>query len=656
MPAPRTRSSAVASTSSPLRAVTSLRLGDRVLTRCDDGVLLAEYALFDVGDIVLRATDPVTVREVGYMTTAGEALERLGRAGVSFDLAQQAARALSAGAAASYARGATARSLVGRLGAQELFDGAIFSASAERYEGAWLDLRALSGALPVANASPGLQALHLCAALSEVARSTTLHLATAAATRHRRPGERTHQRVALESASALPDALRKLAPLPRPIDVEPERDRLLRRALVARVRERSGPEASPESRAHVAALESALTLRTAPLGPLADPELRSLERRLAGGQLEGVEGELDRLEGAHGQTPGLRYLRARARLLRGGEPLRGIAQVLSELAEQDRGFHEAALVAARTWLAAGEDAHARYFARRLFDDSSAGDGERLVALEILDATAITDRSHMPPAVALAAGPLPSFTAPRVPVFPPLAQVPPPLALPPDGGWDAAGPSPPPPRPSSNPPAPATLRTPPPPPDARPSPPPPADARPSPAPPPPAPGRLPRYEPELVETLALPFGASESSLDLSELPKTPLQARIALTRLARDLARDYRLGYGKALRCNVLAIDAMQQHLVHRFGGASVADPAVAWELRRHGALLSEIIARALGGAWVDVGPSEPGFWAMSVLPSLRTFPIGRVYRFVALGHRERDLVGYYLDLEARVRKAAEETA
>jgi hypothetical protein len=127
---------AVATSSSPLRIVTSLRLGERVLTRCDDGLLLAEYSLFDVSDIVLRATDPVTVREVGYMTTAGEALERLARAGVTMSLAEDAARALAPEVARSFARGATARSLAGRLGPQELFDGAIFSASAQRYEGA----------------------------------------------------------------------------------------------------------------------------------------------------------------------------------------------------------------------------------------------------------------------------------------------------------------------------------------------------------------------------------------------------------------------------------------------------------------------------------------------------------------------------------------
>jgi len=139
--------------------------------------------------------------------------------------------------------------------------------------------------------------------------------------------------------------------------------------------------------------------------------------------------------------------------------------------------------------------------------------------------------------------------------------------------------------------------------------------------------------------------------LNEVPNTPLKARVAMTRLARDLARDYRLWYTKSLRCDVLAVDAIQQHLTRRFAGASISDPAIAWELRRHGAFLSEILARALGSEWVDVAPSEPGYWAMLIPPSSRSWPIGRVYRFVALGHRERDLVSYYLDHEARARSA-----
>jgi hypothetical protein len=206
--------------------------------------------------------------------------------------------------------------------------------------------------------------------------------------------------------------------------------------------------------------------------------------------------------------------------------------------------------------------------------------------------------------------------------------------------------PPPPTPSVTPPPPPASQSP-----ESPLPPRPA-RRPTKPPPEPRPVHR-RYDPELVESLSLPLGANESTLGVNEFPVTPLQARIALTRLARELARDYRLAYGKSLRCNVLAVDAMQQHMAHRFHGAPISEPAVAWELRRHGALLSEIIARALGGSWVDIGPTEPGFWAMVVPPATRTWPIGRVYRFVALGNRERDLVSYYLDLETRARAAGD---
>ena len=42
---------------------------------------------------------------------------------------------------------------------------------------------------------------------------------------------------------------------------------------------------------------------------------------------------------------------------------------------------------------------------------------------------------------------------------------------------------------------------------------------------------------------------------------------------------------------------------------------------------------------------------MLVPPATRTFPVGRVHRFFALGNEEKDLVGYCLELESRVRAA-----
>lgn len=613
---------------SVLSVLTSLRLGERVLVRSDDGLLRAEYALFEVSEIVLRATDPVSVREVGYMTTARDALTRLARVNVTPELAAEAARALRPDVAAQFARSNAARELMARLGAYELFEGATFSARSNRYEGAWLDLAALSLALEELNlpsASAAIQALHLAVALSEVAPTVPVHMSTAAATRERRPGERTHSKVTLDGVLDLPAALRALPPPRVPVLVDVSKERRLRQTLLSRVRDRLGADSAPDLRAHVSDLEMALGTHTMQLGPLADPTLQSIERQLAGGDASGVQQQLDEVERSRGKGPGTRYLRARAALLQGEEAPRSVAQVLSELSHEDKGFHEATLVAARSWLAAGEDSHARFYARKIAEDQQAPESERLVAMEILDETTTTARSHMPPPVAPYPDSGPQIAAARAHLFPSVGDLPPPAGVPnipsfaPVGAWSA----PPPPNPSRSPgiDSPSRVRA----------------------------GPVLRYDPELVESLSLPAGATESTLGTKDIPKTPVEARVTMTRLSRDLARDYRLWYGKSLRCNVLAVDAMQQHLAHRFAGAPISDAGVAWELRRHGALLSEIFARGLGGAWVDIGPSEPGYWAMILPGALRVLPIGRVYRFVALGHREKDLVSYYLDLEARVR-------
>ncbi len=466
--------------STALRVLTSLRLGERVLVRSDDGLLPAEYALFDVTDIVLRATDPVSVREAGYMTTADEALTRLARAGVTPALATEAARALSPDVAASFARGATTRSLVTRLSAYELFDGAIFSAATQTYEGAWLDLAALAHVVGVPGAHVMLQILHLVTALSEVSPSTPVHLSTAAATRDRRPGERTHTRTPVDGALALPNALRRLAPLANPLEVDPTNERRIRQALLVRLRERASTESSPRLRAHLGALENALAMRTMQLGPLADDDLRAIERRLASGEAHGVEQELDELEHTRGSLPGIRYLRARASLLRGDQPPRSVAQLLSELAHEEQGFHEAELGAARTWLAAGEDANARFFAHRLANNPAAPESERLLALEILDET--TGASGAPPELGPGYESPPPIPAARVPLFPSLGDVPPPDVVEPQMGsvFPSAAPS-------MRPPGPSVAPT----------------GRPR--------GNLVlRYEPELVESLSLPPGATEAS--------------------------------------------------------------------------------------------------------------------------------------------------
>jgi Mrp family chromosome partitioning ATPase len=76
--------------------------------------------------------------------------------------------------------------------------------------------------------------------------------------------------------------------------------------------------------------------------------------------------------------------------------LRTAAQTLSAQAEQPPFRPDRAILAARAWLAAGEPAHARRFARLVVEDASATDDLRIMALEILDTTPRTYQSVGPP--------------------------------------------------------------------------------------------------------------------------------------------------------------------------------------------------------------------------------------------------------------------
>jgi hypothetical protein len=677
-----------------LSGTSSLRIGERLISWSDDGLLATEYALFDPSEIVLHASDPVTVREAGYMTTARQALDRLTHGGVTLGIATAAAKALKGDAVISFARGPSARAVGSHLGAQELFDGAIYRAGGEHdtpcYEGTWLDLRSLSNHIEIPNAPLLLQALHLTATLVEVAGDTPLHLSTRGT--QRRPGDRTYHRPVLTGVVSIPEALRRLRPRTMPIDVDPARDARLHPALLARVRERLSRDTPPRLRAHLARLDKILSELTKPVGPMDDDELRAIERQLDERDLNDVGDWLKRIEGVRGNIPAIRYLQARLALLTGLEPPSSVAQRLSAIADEEKGFHQAALVAARTWLAAGEGEQARGMAHRLADDPTASDSELLMALEILwsmhgegldsegrvalENAPPTERDPVVPSTARMPhttpypGPHPGpHTTPRA-AYPPtliMTARPAARATPGTDGRSTVRVTA---RTSSQANMRATTRMPPvqgvhgshhahnvglgdvPPPKEMPSPtgPPPPLLLPA-GPPRTISTRMPAfYQAELVESLPLPVGSNESDLGVNVRPTTMAHARIAMIRLARDLARDYRLWYGKALRCDVIAIDGMQQHLTQRYVGASITDEEVAWELRRHGALLSEILARKLGGGWVDITPSEPGYWAMQLGAGMRTRPIGRVYRFVSLGRRERDLVSYFIDLEAKLRE------
>jgi hypothetical protein len=117
--------------------------------------------------------------------------------------------------------------------------------------------------------------------------------------------------------------------------------------------------------------------------------------------------------------------------------------------------------------------------------------------------------------------------------------------------------------------------------------------------------------------------------------------------ARELARRYRREDGIELRLETRALQAMQRRLAQVFVRRVVSTPEEAREAELHGALLSELLARLVDAEWVDVAPTELGYWAM-VVPTKggeggkRVWPFGRVLRFIAGG--DDDLVAFFKKL------------
>jgi hypothetical protein len=161
--------------------------------------------------------------------------------------------------------------------------------------------------------------------------------------------------------------------------------------------------------------------------------------------------------------------------------------------------------------------------------------------------------------------------------------------------------------------------------------------------------------EVAETLCMPAGTGGEPPHGWEPPRSRSGARIACTLLARELGRELLERYGVTLRLDVGGLETAQRYLREALADGRVRTAEENREVMRHGGFLCELLARQLGGRWVDVASTDAGRWAM-VLPSrsradevARVWPFARVLRFVAMAHKERDLVSYYLELEARCR-------
>ena len=106
-----------------------------------------------------------------------------------------------------------------------------------------------------------------------------------------------------------------------------------------------------------------------------------------------------------------------------------------------------------------------------------------------------------------------------------------------------------------------------------------------------------------------------------------------------------------LRADVAVIEAIHARLLEDYAYGQLHTAEQAHDVRRYGAYLSEILARSFGAFWVDIAPADLGYWAMVVPPDTRVWPFGRILRFIAMAHKERDLVAYYLELLARAQRS-----
>jgi hypothetical protein len=604
----------------------TLEFSGEVVAVADGGPFDAEYLLFDPGDIELSASGPGTIRETGYRTTAGEALTRLTQLGLTRELNEETTAALRPWIARTYARGVAVRRIVDWLDAGELFDGGAYDPASGRYAGRWLDLpalvRALAGNVDPMRCATLIQAMHLAAALAERPRDEPLALVTSEFTAQRRPGERTFKRISLGQPRALLLALGALKPTGERegSEIDPGRQE-----IVVWLRERM-PHAADAAKARLLAIESALGAREPPArGPLADTEIWTVETKLSLGETDGVVERIESIEARRGRLPGTTYLRARAALMARTEDPAVLAQRVSALSTSMGEFHELQLLAAQAWEAAGDVRRAHAFARDLVDNTSASDSLRILAREIVDAT-----GHGPTTpIAVPTIPKPPLAPSRTELRIPFSD---PAAPPEDERSRAVS---------------ATADMP-----------------------------LAAYEieqglqrsrsvppkreldAEAVEMLGLPAGSQDDPQPHDDLPQTPPAARLFCTYLARELGRELRMRYGLELRTDVDGLEMAQRYLRERITNEQARTAEEQRELMRLGAFLSELLARRLEAHWIDLESSDHNRWAMLVPSRLsagegrqacRVWPFGRVSRFVALRHKERDLVSYYLQLELQTR-------
>jgi Mrp family chromosome partitioning ATPase len=377
--------------------VSSLLVGDRLVSRCDDGRLEAEFALFDRSEVLLSPG----FREEGYMTTAGFARARLYEGLVTADLAYEAFAAMRGRHMRPLARSHAVRGIIDQLGPYETFQGGRFVAGRGRFAGVWLDLDALSAACPLRDAAILFQALHLILVLEEVADDAPVRLLTSQTGGEVPSGGRTWRRIDLEAAQRLPWVLREMqAPSLTPATAHDEAE--VREEILRDLRARASATAVAQPRLAALAAAIARTGSTPPPGMPASDAVPSTQRMSS---RPAPRPSSSRPPPGTAAAPASRAPAALQPPPANPAPegasadpahLRNVARSLGALVERPPFMPDLAIGAARAWLAAGEPGFARHFARLVVDDASAPDDLRIQALEILDTTPKTSQTARPP--------------------------------------------------------------------------------------------------------------------------------------------------------------------------------------------------------------------------------------------------------------------
>ncbi|MFO0668821.1 MAG: hypothetical protein U0235_04210 [Polyangiaceae bacterium] len=687
----------------------TLEIAGTTVAKSATGPLEAEYTLFDASEIELRATEYGAIREVGYRTTVADALARLDAAGATTAAIRDLTHAVE-GAAKVYAAPLTIP-LLGIVTPAELLAAEAYDSERHVYTTPLYDVGRLAIDSGVTGAAAAIQAAGLAAWLRDARPDDEVTLRTADYMAERRPGERSIKRVSLAGLRALPSAIAAMRGRSHSTGGPPA---VTREALLDWFRRRGataervawaelalatgrpsarGPLSDPRALAIDALFRAGRASEAVPLVDRLEVEL---------GRSPAVQ--FLRLRAARASEPP-EAVAEKATSLLGKEPSPEL-RVLAAEAWSDAGHVARAVALANEVL--GDDTAPTTLkdeARRLIEIPAAGEPAPAPtrASEKPPSPSAGPARMRPSAPALVLdlpkpGPvhvdLTSFAAPlsRRPTPPAGAAVraildaepdsgPRPFIMgvtsPPHGiGATSKAPTPPAPAvvPSAArgsvdplrgasgaptlPPLEPVVSYQPPPPTGTPSTwvrgasqPPFQSLPPSMAVPPP-PG-VPFFEPrppELAETLSLPPGLHGQAVPFDAVPKSVAEARVQFTLLSRSLGRAYRERRGVHLRTDMSGVEAMQTALRERFSVPAIRSAEEASEVRSHGAFLSEILARSFGAEWVDIAPTELGYWAMATPAGLRVFPFGRVLRFILQGHRERDLVSYYLELDARLRR------